>query len=311
MESVLNEMAIKDGRFTAKPYSMGGLPDMSGSSEDAGWETPPSYYKAAHRYYGVIIDDNDEPDQRTVIFVKIPTTMDKERVVDNIEKHIAERFGEGTRYDRSFMVTPELLDDLIMKNKCTWEEYQHLSGGADTKENRKMAKKGGYGDLAGVAAKAYGTKVKPEFSGTRSEVDDQMKAKAKKKAMEKKRTMLEWGYSEEEAHEKAKEAYKMFLKQYREEQVSKADTIMGGHVKAGPNPTMKNVRGMMDQDRDLQAKKKAAAYYRQLVADGTPEAKAKAKAREMYQKLTAPIDTTPKGPKISMTRKKDDEEDEI
>ena len=103
--------------------------------------------------------------------------------------------------------------------------------------------------------------VKKNKPGTKFETREEgmakIKAKAKELALEKRDTLIKNGVSKEDAVKAAKKAYEMFIQDFYNKSNLKV-AKSSGPVKAVPHPLMKHdVRGMINAQREKEAKEKA------------------------------------------------------
>lgn len=74
------------------------------------WETPKNHLRSAHDYYMIRLDDGEE------VYVKAPTTFDKTRLLDKIEKFLTDEYGHVGSWDVVGKISPE-----TAKSKSTWD----------------------------------------------------------------------------------------------------------------------------------------------------------------------------------------------
>ena len=242
-----------------RDYSRGGLPDMSGPKEDGwgigAWDTKPNYKKSAMKVYAVTVDADKPAPQRRVFFVKAPSTMKPEDFQNKLDIFLS--------HEKGITDTPEHVERLdsrivhqIDKLEVTNKQWWAMCGRNPEEETVKKNKPGTKFD-------------------TREEGMAKIKAKAKELALEKRDTLIKNGVSKEDAVRAAKKAYEMFIKDFYNKSNLKTAPA-SGTVKAIPHPLMNHdTRGMINAQREKEAKEKAIRRYKELLMQGKDKAYAK------------------------------------
>ena len=138
------------GRFTAMPYHVGGIPDLSGSSRDFDgyvpikgsmnpqtgkekrfrlqlykFESPEANKKKAYNYYAVLLNDNDNRPDRTVVFVKAPATYGESYRLKKLEEYLRDSYNYDRPIAQEIRVSPGLID-MIKWRDCKLSHFKQV-----------------------------------------------------------------------------------------------------------------------------------------------------------------------------------------
>lgn len=149
---ISTEILLKEdrprGRFTAMSYYVGGIPDLSGSPRDFDgyvpikgsinpqtgkekrfhlklhkFESPEANKKKAYNYYAVLLNDNDSKLDRTVVFVKAPTTYGESYRLKKLEGYLRDSYNYDQQIVQEIRVSPGLID-MIKWRDCKLSEFK-------------------------------------------------------------------------------------------------------------------------------------------------------------------------------------------
>lgn len=151
---ISTEILLKEdcprGRFTAMPYHVGGIPDLSGSSRDFDgyvpikgsvnpqtgkekrfrlqlykFESPEANKKKAYNYYAVLLNDNDNKPDRTVVFVKAPATYGESYRLKKLEGYLRDSYNYDRPIAQEIRVSPGLID-MIKWRDCKLSHFKQV-----------------------------------------------------------------------------------------------------------------------------------------------------------------------------------------
>lgn len=302
--------------FVSIPFRLGGIPDLSGSAKEfegmipnkskriAPGDKSTFYIKTypydtakanalkSYHYWAVILNDGGD-ENRTVVFVKAPTTFADERRQAKLQEYLANEYGYTSQIDSEKKVSPGLINKIGSRD-CSFEEYQQVMM---DREAMRSSSYGGTGEaLANLAMKVHSGKAHPGIHGTREEMNAQIKAKANALAKEKMQVLIANGVSREDALGAAKIAYKNFITKIKQEVFGNKSDIASAKpnkakiaIQSRYHPITSKTGEIIKAVKRADAKESAKQLYTRLIRQRVPQDKAQEQALDLYNRLMSQI----------------------
>ena len=295
VEAVLSEGYVED----IMPLLRGSkIPDLGGTSNN-GWITQNKYKKGTKLILIQLEADPEsldaaQQDNATVIIAKYPGGMDQSLLQDKMNDFVRE-ISPSSKFGISYTtISPgdiaNITKEDLEKNwagKLTYREWRRIAGiSEDAAKESKEVRRSKHSGLGKPASKVHGGTV-PELSGTREEITAKIKEKATALAREKMHVLMSNGVSREDALSAAKEAYRKFIKSFRDKSSLGKLNTAPGHVRSDYHPLISKAgeqikNSMRSESRAKEAKQNA---YRRVLNSGGTRAEAEQEAQEVYNRI--------------------------
>lgn len=249
----------------------------------------------------------------------------RNELLNDLRKH--EKRKEYLKYkskDNDVSITSEIDDiikinpkiiDIVGSRFCKYYEFKEARAEWAKRQQEKYGNTGA--ELRAVLNKIYGDGTDITLSGSRAEIEEEIKKRANKLAKEKMNVLISNGVPKEQALEAAKAAYKMFKKKFYDEsslsKMSPAPIITG---KKADHPILAKHGAAIKAVRAADAKKLenkkieelikrlrgiGATAYREYIDKGENEEKARMAMKvRMYNELISNGIESDKAKKIAL-----------
>lgn len=139
------------GRFSSIPYYAGGIPDLSGFNRDFDgyvpikgsinpqtgkekrfrliqhkWETSKAKHKKAYYYYAIILNDNPNKKDRTVVFAKAPVTYGEFYRQQKVKEYLSDSYHYDGQIVKEIKVPSRLIDEIKWRD-CKLIDFKKIA----------------------------------------------------------------------------------------------------------------------------------------------------------------------------------------